>query len=99
MKKLLIAGFLAALILCCCKKERNPLSTGTITGPDLRECVCCGGWYIQIGNNEYRFYDVSDGSNIDIQYESFPLKVELQWEKDPQACIGDEIIILFMKKI
>jgi len=99
MRKLMIAGFLAVLILCCCEKDRNHLSTGTITGPDLRECVCCGGWYILIGNSEYRFYELPEESKIDLQDESFPLRVKLDWKKDPGACIGDEILILFMNKI
>lgn len=99
MRYLLITCFLAGTMLSGCTKDSHGLQEGVITGPDLRECACCGGWYIRIGGSEYRFYQVPDESNLDLTHETFPLRVELRWTKDPQACTGDEILILFMNKI
>jgi len=99
MKYLHTAVVFAMMMLCGCTKDSHGLQEGMITGPDLRECVCCGGWFILVEGSRYRFYEVPETSNIDLQNESFPLRVELRWKQDPQACTGDEILILSMNKI
>ena len=71
---------------------------GKITGCDFRECMCCGGWYIEINNNTYRFNNLPVNSNIDLQHEPFPIHVEVIWEKDVHGCLGDEILIDYIKK-
>jgi hypothetical protein len=99
MKKIVIPVLLLSMMLWSCEKEHRSLQRGTITGPDLRECVCCGGWYILIGDITYRFYRVPGGSSLDLAHESCPMTVEIEWKKDPDACTGDEIIILYINKI
>lgn len=65
-----------------------------IIGPDTRKCVCCGGYLISIDNNKpidqyFLTYDFPGG----YKPENFPVKVYIEWEKDPNACINDKIII------
>lgn len=74
------------------------MDQGTITGGDYRKCMCCGGWFIKIKNDRYRFYQLPEKSGIDLKEEKFPLEVQLNWEKDTAACLGDEIIILEIEK-
>jgi hypothetical protein len=73
-------------------------SDGIITGYDLRECVCCGGWFIDIADSTYRFYEVPKDSYIFFEVETYPIKVKLDWKKSPTPCMGDEIIVERIKK-
>lgn len=99
-----IMFFLLILLLFCtsCKKDLSAesgfMSVGTIIGGDLRMCMCCGGWFIKIDNDTLRFGNLPQDSNIDLQIESFPLEVRLNWEKSSFQCLGDEIIILKIEK-
>lgn len=73
-------------------------SIGIITGYDLRECACCGGWFIAISDSIYRFYELPKENNIDFEKDTLPMKVKLDWKKSPSLCIGDEIIVIRIKK-
>ncbi len=75
-----VIGF--SLILLCCKKgiSDHYQSTGTITGPDLRMCICCGGWQIMIDNQTYNFDLLPSDSKIDLEHETFPVYVSLDWQ-------------------
>lgn len=73
-------------------------SDGTITGYDMRECACCGGWFIVIGDTTYRFYELPKGSNIFFELETYPIEVKLDWKKSPTPCMGDEIVVERIKK-
>ena len=74
------------------------MDSGIITGPDLRECMCCGGWYIEINHNTFRFSDLPANSNLDLWNENLPIYVELTWKKNENGCLGDEIFIEYLKK-
>ena len=79
-------------LLCCfivfglisCQKETNHeyKSTGIITGPDIRRCPspCCGGWFIIIDDLTYEFDTLPTDSNINLEKETLPLKVKLDWQ-------------------
>jgi hypothetical protein len=75
---LIIFGFL------CCHKENNYhyKSVGTITGQDLRMCPspCCSGWFIEIESLTYEFDSLPSSSNINLEKETFPLVVKLDWQ-------------------
>jgi len=86
------------VFLVSCQKEDPYLSEGTITGPDFRECACCGGWFIDIGGETYRFQELPCSCSLDLMNEEFPLDVFLDWKKDPDGCLGDEIIVYRIKK-
>ena len=88
--------FLLVIALNSCKDENGPTSNGLITGPDSRECVCCGGYFIEINKTTYRFNneELPDGSiNFDLIDAKFPIKVRVQWHLKEESCLGDEILI------
>lgn len=87
----IIASFLFVFALGCTKDD--PVYYGQITGVDYSLCVCCGGWFIDIENETYRFYHLPENNNIDLSEEIMLVDVILEWEKDENGCLGDEIII------
>ncbi len=91
--------FLLIFFSTGCKEEKVWMDQGTITGADYRKCMCCGGWFIKIKEDQYRFYQLPDNSGIDLQEEKFPLEVHVNWKKDTAACLGDEIIVLEIGKL
>ena len=93
MKKLTITYCFLLLLLVSCSKDRQLKSEGIITGIDYSLCACCGGWFIEIESNTYRFFNLPEDSKFDLSNESFPLAVKLSWSKDTLACLGDEILI------
>lgn len=94
MLKKIFTDFILLIILCCCSMQEDDYeSTGVITGIDNRECGCCGGYYLEIADSTYRFYTIPPGSKLDLQNPTFPVYVKLNWHEDPDACLGDEIIV------
>lgn len=99
MKKLIFVVFLSCLFFSACgMKQDTAFQKATITGPDLRMCACCGGWFITIGEKPYRFYKLPAGSQLNLKNAEFPLKVDVAWEKNKKGCKGDEIFIEKIKK-
>ena len=98
--KLIKIILLSTLIFLCigCKKEVDTMNSGQITGPDMSLCPCCGGWFIDIDNHTYRFLELPENSNFNIEDETFPINVNLDWQNDANACLGDEIIISAINK-
>jgi hypothetical protein len=76
---LMLIGFLSS-----CSNDDSQLiqSTGLISGLDLKLCICgCGGYFIEIGNDTYRFNEEFLPENdLDLSIENLPLEVELTWE-------------------
>ncbi len=69
-------------------------SIGIITGPDLRMCACCGGWYILIDGINYAFDTLPADSKIELQNEKFPVTVRIDWQlSDLSACPDKRIVI------
>lgn len=102
MKHKIIAGICAIfLVILCCHKESSAdfKSSGKITGPDYRMCACCGGWYIQIDSTTYEFDTLPHNSGINLETESFPLLVKLDWQLTNAAyCPYGRITIQRIKK-
>ena len=98
MKKLLIPFLILLPILFACKKENNLIDTGVITGADERLCICCGGWFIDIGDSTYLFKQLPPDSKLDLENESFPVAVFVKWQKDPDACLQEEILVTYISK-
>ena len=69
-------------------------SDGTITGIDPRMCACCGGYFIEIEEETYRFGALPEGSGLDLTQQTFPLEVELDWDTSSVRCLGDEIDVI-----
>lgn len=96
-----VTGLLLLLLtLALCKKETdNYQSKGTIIGPDLRDCACCGGWLIKIDTTEYSFDSLPGDTDVDLQKDTFPIKVKLDWHlSDKPPCPNKWIIITRIKK-
>jgi hypothetical protein len=102
MKSKTIFGISALLIvLICCHKANYTAysSNGIITGPDIRMCACCGGWYIQIDSTTYEFTALPDNSGINLDKETFPVYVKLDWQlSNLTGCPDKKITIQRIKK-
>ncbi len=98
-----ILPVLALLCLCAgsCSNSQDPnpalKNRGLITGPDYRKCAhpCCGGWFIEIDGNRYRFFDLPAGSDVRLSETDFPIPVRLSWSRSTEShtCYGDVIVI------
>ncbi len=99
MKKLFLFMSSLLLLLICCEDINDTVgdsqyeSDGIITGVDMRECACCGGWFIDILDSTYRFYEIPGNSSLKLNEETFPLAVNLDWRRADPQCLGDEIIV------
>jgi hypothetical protein len=99
--KTLLAIFLIVFGFYYCHKENsnNYKSIGTITGQDFRMCACCGGWFIIIDSLTYEFDSLPNGSDINLEKETFPLMVKLDWQlPDTLGCPNKRITILRIAK-
>lgn len=95
MKRIIVILLISlSAFLSCSTNVEVFTDNGAITGYDLRECSCCGGFFIDIRNNTYRFYTVPANSNLDLENPDFPIPVNLDWKMDDNACLGDEILVL-----
>jgi hypothetical protein len=99
MKIQILATVLICLVLASCMKDNDFGQRGTITGPDYSLCYCCGGYLININDSTYRFLDLPEQNNINLDNESFPIKVILEWKKHPNPTLCNEIIILRIEKM
>lgn len=93
MRILILVLSLSFLSISSCKKDDEYQSDGIITGQDLSLCGCCGGWFIEIDNTTYRFYELPQGSDFTLDNATFPVTVKLNWKMMDNACLGDEILI------
>ncbi len=84
---LILVGFSA------CQKEESGMDSGTITGYDFRKCMCCGGWFVEIGDSTWRFDQLPEGSTLELDPFDMPVAVWLSWEKKDPQCLGDEIVV------
>lgn len=82
VKKLLIILSLTIGVISSCEKEESYQSSGVITGPDMRFCACCGGYFIEIDDSTYNFDDLPSSSDIDLIEDTFPIEVNLNWTND-----------------
>jgi hypothetical protein len=99
LKKIVVLSLLIlAIVFSCSLDEQDYMSNGAITGWDLRDCMCCGGYFIDIDKATYRFSDLPAGSSISLVNPTFPIYVKLDWAKIPNSCLGDEIKVLRIEK-
>jgi len=70
---------ISGMICCQADTDNDFKSKGIITGPDLRMCICCGGWRIAIEGETYNFDSLPVSSDINLQKETFPINVKLDW--------------------
>jgi len=98
VRKLISVLIITLSVASCSMEEDEFRSSGTITGYDIRECACCGGYFIEIESETYRFFNLPNNSNLNLENPTFPIPVKLNWIKDPSACLGDEILIFKIEK-
>ena len=95
----IMGSVLLAVFSFCHRESDDFMSHGTITGPDVRDCACCGGWYIEIDTVVYEFDALPENSGIALDKETFPLKAKLDWKlSDKIACPNKRIDIQRIKK-
>ena len=89
MKKTLAILFLVCtLFVAGCEKNEKYDSTGTITAADMALCACCGGYFIKINEELYRFEKTELPLGFTFSDEQLPIKVELNWKLKADACTG-----------
>lgn len=90
----MLAGLFFFLFQACCDDEDNDIyceEQGTIIGVDYRECACCGGWFIEIGDDTLRAWTLPQEFAQSLDPMSLPVPVLLEWSPKENPCLGDEI--------
>lgn len=64
---------------------------GVIVDIDPRDCICCGGWFIKIGEETLRAWTLPEEFTQSLDPNEFPLPVYLEWSPKEEPCLGDEI--------
>ena len=95
-RQILLIIFIA--FVSCSKDKDTFQSVGIITGYDLTMCACCGGYIIYIDDVRYLFDSIPEGSDLNLQKETFPVTVQLDWELIKSGCPNNRINILRIKK-
>jgi hypothetical protein len=96
MKHLVYLTIILAM-LTGCRKDHGYQNSGTIIGADYRKCMCCGGWFIKIGNDTLRFQNLPEGSNINLTDVKYPIDVYLDWNYPDPQCMPDQITVTRME--
>jgi hypothetical protein len=96
---ILVIAILVTGSISCATSDETFQSKGVITGQDFTMCACCGGWFITIDGENYRFDTLPADSGIILEKETMPLAVELDWQIKPGGCPANRIIIQRIKKI
>ena len=95
MKKIVVGAYIFVLLIVrCSNDDRNDYEhRGVLEGVDPTFCGCCGGWIIQIDGLEgnFRIENVPDKSDVDLQNDTFPMNVKLNYELD-RECGGIEYL-------
>ena len=80
---------------CCQDHEDDELGDcseeAVIIDFDYRECACCGGWFIEIGQDTLRAKVLPQEFTDSLTLNEAPLPVYLEWEPEDNPCLGDEI--------
>ncbi len=94
----LIIFLIFAAFASCDKDNDTYKSVGIITGADFRECACCGGYFINIDELQYLINSLPKNTNLDLQQETFPITVHLDWQISTSSCPNLRIDVLRIKK-
>ncbi len=104
LKNLFVLTALLFIGINCSKKESlSPdASDAVITGFDLTECGCCGGFIVNIVNTppystSFLAKELPSGSNINSNSD-FPVYVKIEWQADTTECDRNIIITRLQKK-
>ena len=100
--RILLFGFLLSatavpLLTACCDDDEDECvpcycsEKGIVLGEDPRDCVCCGGWFIEIGGDTLRAMTLPQEFIQNNLPGEYPIPVYLEWTPDETPCLGDEI--------
>lgn len=93
MNKLILLLCTLALWASSCNKKGNYREDAQIVGYDLSKCGCCGGFMVRLqSDNSGIFYlakTLPSDAGIN-QNSTFPVAVELDYDKDDKNC--DKVI-------
>jgi hypothetical protein len=95
MKKSLSLLLALILLLAACKKDEPYMTDAVLTGYDLRNCACCGGLLLNMGNAALKYssdYYLVDQYPADFVIDSttaFPLYVRILWHQTQYPPCGD----------
>ena len=89
------------LLISCDDQDQVPdlRDRATITGQDFRLCACCGGWFIDIDNEQYRITVAPITPDIGLFDGEFPIEVFIDWKSQEDACLGDEIDVISIELV
>lgn len=85
MKTTIFLLLISVFILISCEKAKYE-NTGIITGADLADCACCGGYFIEIGDSIYRFQKDKLPGNFTFDDKQLPIQVDIDWERKTDIC-------------
>lgn len=101
MKKILclVFGILSVLSLESCQKDDNGCPDGwqnaRIIGQDFRRCACCGGWFIDLGQDTVRSFILPDDFKIEAVPPDLPIEVCLTYVPETGPCQDfDQLIVV-----
>gem|GEM_PF-760313 len=98
---LLTTILILTVLQSCCKHDDDfgyCSTPAVITGIDYRECICCGGWFIDIGGEELRAPTLPTDFMESFSPDDLPLPVFLEWERVEEPCLGDEIEVSCIRR-
>ena len=101
MAILLIGGLF--MFPACCQDDDDEApdfcsEEGIIINLDYRLCACCGGWFIEIGNDTLRATVLPEEFREGLPPDSFPIPVYLEWTPAENLCLGDEIVVTCIRR-
>jgi len=74
------------------------MNDATITGEDMRLCVCCGGFVIAI-KGQTKTYLVGNPDDLNLKSgDKFPIALKIDWYIDSSHC-GNYIKITRFKRL
>lgn len=108
MKNLTITLILLSTVVSCEETLPNKVENwdaidAIITMPDLRACVCCGGYFLQVGSTTYNFETFPANASSDFQNltypENFPISVKVNFNPGRQCDQVKYITLTQIRKV
>lgn len=89
MKKLFSIPLFFLLLFAACNDNDDSeytLSNGLVIGADMRLCMCCGGWWIEINKDTLRLMNAPSEFNEQMIEMEMPVPVALEWKPMTDGC-------------
>lgn len=94
--RIMICFLLLSVASCSKSGTKGYKFNASIIGLDARACACCGGYFISIDGLEKNGYFLADKFPDGFVLEPgvhFPVRIYLEWVKNPNTCVPNGIII------